>query len=122
MASEVFLANVPIKLSDIYDLCADTDQLRNYLLKSGLLGDYSGVCDSCGEGNVGLNKDRDSYFWRCSKQGCRKKISLRKGSFFEGSKLDFKTILCLIFFFYIYINCLMILLNLNLISNHNIPS
>ena len=54
-SSQAFLTRVPVKLGDINDLCADSNQLRNYLLESGLLGDYSGVW---GEGTVRLNKDR----------------------------------------------------------------
>ena len=48
--SSSHLSNVPVKLGDIYELCADSSKLPNYLLKYGLLGDYSGLCESCGDG------------------------------------------------------------------------
>lgn len=99
MTSSNFLSNTPVASDDIKDLCRDPEQLHRYLWKSGLLGDFSGVCQSCSEGNVSLNKDGDNFWWRCGKRSCRKKISLTKGSFFEGSKLDIKTILLLIYYF-----------------------
>ena len=88
MSSHGFLTSERVKFTEIVSFREDQEQLRNYLLKVGLLGDFGGVCDSCGEGNVSLTKDSgDSWFWHCGKRSCRKKIGLRKGSFFEGSKL-----------------------------------
>ena len=49
MASQGFLSNIPVKLRDINESCADPYKLRIFLLKSGLLGDYSGVCKALGE-------------------------------------------------------------------------
>ena len=61
--------------------------LKNYefiLLKSGLLGDRSGVCEICGKGNVNLTKKEGTYYWKCGARACKKK-SLRKGSFLRSS-------------------------------------
>ena len=96
MSCEGFLSRDVVKFTDLINFCADSDRLRSYLINCGLLRDYSGACESCSEGTVSLNKDGESWFWRCGKRSCRKKIGLRKGSFFEDSRLSFKTILCLI--------------------------
>ena len=45
-----------IGFNDLFDLCRDTDELRFFLLKSGLLGDRSGVCEICGKGSINLTK------------------------------------------------------------------
>ena len=92
-----FQDNSPVRYKTLLDLCNNHSELRLYLWKSGLLGDFSGSCMSCGVGNVHLVKCVDNYFWRCGARKCKKKFSIRKNSFFEGSHLSFKTILCLIY-------------------------
>ena len=94
---DVFSNNSVVGINDLFDLCRDSDELRIFLLKSGLLSDRSGVCDICGKGNVNLTKKEGSFYWKCGARACRKTISLRKGSFFENSKLSFESILCLIY-------------------------
>ena len=44
--TKFFFPNDQVRLRDITDLCDDPEKLRNFLLKSGLLGDDSGVCNS----------------------------------------------------------------------------
>ena len=92
-----FAAAIPVTIFNLWDLCEDKADLMLFLMKSGLLGDFSGQCEQCEKGNVFLVKDKDSYTWQCSLRKCRKKIAVRNGSFFSGSHLDFKTILMLIF-------------------------
>ena len=90
-----------IKLRDLYKICDSPDLLRNWLFKEGLLGDYHGPCDICSEGIVSLVKDTskcDGYVWRCSKQKCRAKKSIRYGSWFAGSHLSLDTIILLTYF------------------------
>ena len=76
-------------------LCDSEKELVEYLLSEGLLGDRSGQCPSCKKGNRHLIKEQGNYFWKCGARKCRKKVSIRKGSFFENSKLSFGIILCL---------------------------
>lgn len=92
-----FSENNPVGYSDLLILCSNTEELRIFLLKSGLLGDRSGLCEICKKGYVYLTKKEGTFYWKCGSQACRKTISLRKGSFFEGSRLEFKQILCLIY-------------------------
>ena len=92
-----FAEAVPVGYGDLKYLCEDRNELHLFLLKSGLLGDFSGLCDSCKVGHLNLTKNGDEFYWRCGYRTCRKKISLRKDSFFEGSHLENSTILCLIY-------------------------
>ena len=55
-----------VGINDLLDLCRDTDELRMFfLLKSGLLGDRSGVSEVCGKGNINLTKNEGTYYWKC---------------------------------------------------------
>ncbi|KAL5515970.1 hypothetical protein EMCRGX_G001225 [Ephydatia muelleri] len=50
---------------------------------------------SCGRG-MHLVKRKDSpeqLGWRCPRKGCRKEVTLRKGTFFEGTHLEIQVIL-----------------------------
>ena len=91
----LFSETNPVGYSHLLDLCRDPEEFRIYLFKSGLLGDRTGICESCKQGNVYLTKKEGSSHWKCGARACRKTISITKGSFFERSKLDFKVILCL---------------------------
>ena len=91
-----FAAANPVTIIDLVTLCNDKSELQLFLMKSGLLGDFSGQCEHCKDGKVSLVKDENSYVWRCSLRKCRKRISIRHGSFFSRSHLDFSTILYLI--------------------------
>ena len=95
--ASLFSETNPVGYSYLLDLCRDPEEFRIYLFKSGLLGDRTGICESCKQGNVYLTKKEGSFYWKCGARACRKTISITKGSFFERSKLDFKVILCLIF-------------------------
>ena len=61
---DLFSKNSVIGINDLFDLCRNTEELRIFLLKSGLLGDRSGVCEICGKGNVNLTKKegRPTYY------------------------------------------------------------
>ena len=87
----------PTSVFDLVELCKNSNELIIFLLKSGLLGDRSGLCEICKKGNVNLTKKEGIFYWKCGASACRKTISLKKGSFFENSKLEFKTILFLIY-------------------------
>lgn len=87
----------PVSFTTLSNLCTHNDELIVFLLKSGLLGDRSGICETCKEGTVHLIRKEGSFYWKCGKRSCVKTISLRKGSFFEKSRLDYRQILCLIY-------------------------
>ena len=93
----VFTEMNPVGYRHLFDLCRDPKELHIYLLKSGLLGDCSSICESCNLGNVNSTKKEGLFDWKCGAHASRKTVSIRKGSFFERSKLDFKAILCFIF-------------------------
>ena len=52
-----FAENNPIALHDLINLCSDSEELRIFLLKSGLLGDRSGLCEICNKGGT--------FYWKC---------------------------------------------------------
>ena len=57
-------------------------------------------CPSCGATmDVQVRSDvSDGYRWRCPVLDCRKSVTLRKGSFFEKSKIDLEKWLLLMHF------------------------
>ena len=69
-----FAAANQVTFLDMVQLCQDQSELRLFLMKSGLLGDFSGQCEQYKEGNVTLVKDKDSHVWRCTLKKCRKRI------------------------------------------------
>ena len=87
----------PVTSYELFDLCSDSSELRLYLLKSGLLGDFGGICKKCKIGHVDIVRDcGERHVWLCKNRKCRVKISIRTGSFFAKSHLDFSTILRII--------------------------
>ena len=52
-----FAAANPVTILHLGQLCHDDNEFRLFLMKSGLLGDFSG---QCGHGNVHLVKDKDT--------------------------------------------------------------
>ena len=57
-------------------------------------------CDDCGTELVEKidNGRPDGRLWRCSNGKCRKRVNIRKDSFFEGSKLKMMIIIRLMYF------------------------
>ena len=58
------------------------------------------TCRTCGSvfRDSPSNRELDGRAWRCPERKCRRKISIRKGSFFEGSHLQLWQVLCLTYF------------------------
>ncbi|XP_068214527.1 uncharacterized protein [Palaemon carinicauda] len=79
-----------------------TNNFSDYLYFKGLLGDFSGVCSKCNIGEVTKKYDgksrngENTYFWRCNYHKCRKKIGLKRGSFFERSQLSCQDVFILV--------------------------
>ncbi len=77
---------------DVIVLC-HTGQLETWLRTRGVLGDFTGHdCDKCKAGTLRLVRDTsykcDGKAWRCNNRKCNKKVSKRKGSWFDGSHLS----------------------------------
>ena len=91
---------------DLVLLLESEGNVHGWLRERGLLGSYGGVCESCGVGFMFVRKDcskRDGCVWRRSSKKCNRKISIRKGSWFEGSHLSIDVILKLTYY-WVY-NC-----------------
>ena len=75
--------------------------LKEWLKTQNLLFDFSDTKCNCG-GNFSLLKDNsasvDKEIWRCQNRQCRKKLSIRTGSFFSQSHLTLDTIVKIIYF------------------------
>ena len=69
------------KLVDIFPIMQNEDRVVEYLLTNGAF-DVPTECSSC---NGALTLHGKSY--RCRKQGCRKRVSALKNSFFAHSRL-----------------------------------
>lgn len=85
---------MPLKLKDLSKYVS----LQNLLLH----GCKDCICKFCEIGRFGFRKDssfsRDNYVWRCSNKKCHKKVSVRKGSWFENHNLTLEQILHITYF------------------------
>ena len=77
-------------LFTVSDVRAATDSIEtavHFLQKHGLLA-KSVKCDCGVEMRWNKRQDlKDGYTWRCPKSDCRKKLTVRRGSFFSRAKL-----------------------------------
>ena len=94
---------MPIKLKDLAVICSSVGNIIDWLLKLGLLLNLSGcACKFCESGTFGFRKDSsygtDGCCWRCSNKSCNKKVSLRKGTWFENHNLTLEKILHITYF------------------------
>lgn len=97
---------MPLKLKEIFLICADAKELIHWLIGLSVLINLEGkTCVNCDNGKFGLRKDSsyssDGFVWRCSNKSCNKKISIRTGSWFEKHKLTLEKVL-LITYFWVY--------------------
>ena len=81
-------------LFDVYDLCKKgKEEIGKSLQREGIIGDFKDYdCpNSCDGGKLRLVRDasysKDEYVWKCTNRKCNKKVSVRKGSWFEGSHM-----------------------------------
>ncbi|KCZ79758.1 hypothetical protein H312_02841 [Anncaliia algerae PRA339] len=83
---------------DFYNLVRDEDAAILFAQRLGLVRE-SILCCSV---EMTLRKNNgvknNGYYFRCNVRGCRKAISIRKGTFFEGSHLIFLQTLLFIYF------------------------
>ena len=84
---------------DLYEICKDRELLFEFCQNERLIGNFTG--DPCPEkncnGHLSLRKDNskvhDKAIYRCTKNNCSFKRSIRYKSWFSGSKLSIGTIL-----------------------------
>ena len=109
---------------DILQICKDKNDLRDFLIDKQLLGDFSGVCPHCSKGDLRLDADKsfsiDGFCWRCPKKNCRKKISIRKDSWFMKSHLTIPQIVKLTYFWVYKYPQELVIHELKLGSDHTI--
>uniref|UniRef100_A0A0L8HYW1 Uncharacterized protein n=1 Tax=Octopus bimaculoides TaxID=37653 RepID=A0A0L8HYW1_OCTBM len=87
----------PFRLSNLFEISRDQDNLIEWVKTYGLLAEAH-VCDD--GHNCSFAKFRrlqDGYSWKCTARQCRKRFSIRKGSFFQKSNLPLKTILLFLY-------------------------
>lgn len=94
---------MPLKLKDLAKICESTESIIAWLINLNLLLNLKDcICKFCEIGRFGFRKDssfsRDNYVWRCSNKKCHKKVSVRKGSWFENHNLTLEQILHIIYF------------------------
>jgi len=102
----VVVITVPV-MEDVFtferllEICADKSKLEDFLKEFNLLHTFDGRCQRCGVGVLYMRSDKslcDGKNWRCSNKKCTLKYSIRRDSFFEGSKLSIITILKIVYF------------------------
>ena len=70
----------------------DNGTTQTWLRRKGLIGDFTGEdCGKCDQGSLRLVRDSsyksDGHCWRCNNKTCNGKVSIRRGSWFDHSKL-----------------------------------
>uniref|UniRef100_A0A1X7TVC8 ISXO2-like transposase domain-containing protein n=1 Tax=Amphimedon queenslandica TaxID=400682 RepID=A0A1X7TVC8_AMPQE len=90
-----------IRLMELY-LIIRNGELVTWLRRRGLIGDFTDSdCGKC-TGKMKLVKDssysKDGHCWRCSNRKCNSKVSIRRGSWFERSRLTISQIIKLTYF------------------------
>ena len=87
---------------DLRDLTKDKDKFTDWCFQNKLLIDYSSYnCKFCGSLFKLVQRSgsySEGFHWQCDNRKCRKKISIKKGSFFELSKLSNEKIVQLTYF------------------------
>lgn len=88
-----------MNLFELFGILQTLETTIRWLREKRLLATEK-VCEKCGKM---CREGRDAeavekVIWRCPDKGCRKKYSVRVGSFFTGSKLQLKHIVTLIYF------------------------
>lgn len=79
------------------------EDVLKWFRREGIIGDFQDYdCPSCGRsGNMRLTKDssysKDMTIWKCSNRKCNKNVSVRKGSWLEGSKMTIEQVLLFTF-------------------------
>ena len=85
-----------MKFPEAYRLSQKNEELIEFFMKKKVLKQNMN-CECGSEMKLNKRKDsHDSYYWRCK---CKKKKSIRSGSFFEKSNLSLSKIFLIIFLY-----------------------
>lgn len=87
-----------ISILQLGSITSCTDSTLKFLRSQGLLRNGK-LCSQCDMwmNHVTCHEAGDGYFWRC--QSCKKKASVREGSFFEKQRLSLSVLLTILYFF-----------------------
>ena len=86
-------------LEDVLELCRKSkEDILRWLRRELIIRDFTDQdCPMCTEGRMRLVRDasysKDEMVWKCTNRKCNKKVSMRKGSWLEGSHLTLEQIL-----------------------------
>ena len=87
-----------MEFSDLFVILGSFQNVFNFFVSQKLLASCR-QCSRCGS-NMELTETtrvNDGYMWRCTNKRCRTWLSIRSGSFFEGSNILLSTWLHLMF-------------------------
>ena len=79
-----------MRLIELFNVTSDKPNLKQYLYNNNFLFDFSYLNCACGS-HFSIVKDSgfiDGECWKCANYLCRKKISIRSGSWFEQARFD----------------------------------
>lgn len=79
---------------NLFGLPSSEEKAVEYLQMRGILPSSS-QCDAGHDMKLYFGT---AIFWQCSKASCRKKVSIRKGTFFEDARLPFVSVLRFFYF------------------------
>ena len=85
-------------LGDIFELCGKSkEDILRWLRRQLIIGDFTDQdYPRCTEGWMRLVRyasySKDEMVWKCTNRKCNKKVSVRKGSWLEGSHLTLEQI------------------------------
>ena len=87
-----------MEFRDLFVILGSFQNVFNFFVSQKLLASCQ-QCSRCGS-NMELTETtrvNDGYMWRCTNKRCRTWLSIRSGSFFEGSNIPLSTWLHLMF-------------------------
>lgn len=85
------------RLADLLPVWEDNDQCLLWCQELGLIPSEM-TCDACLGPAAQINhRCADSWVWRCPRRGCQKRMSVRRGTIFENSKLPISKALQLMY-------------------------
>ena len=67
----------PLSYTTLLNLCNNSEELRIFLLQSGLLGDRSGLCEYCNRGYVYLTKKEGTFYWKYGLNATLRRLTFR---------------------------------------------
>uniref|UniRef100_A0A1X7VJP2 Uncharacterized protein n=1 Tax=Amphimedon queenslandica TaxID=400682 RepID=A0A1X7VJP2_AMPQE len=119
--------DIEMILDDIYALCyKPKEDIGKWMGREGVLGNFTDHdCPKCSNGRMRLARDasysRDLMVWKClDHKTCNKKVSIRRGTWFERSHLSLEQILKLTYYWVRHIKQALIMRECHIGSNSTI--